>query len=291
MLERGLFPAMQSSDVLPTGQGAAELFTSSRSWSSFKHAQHSWQQLPESFPQPCMSALLIHSLEEGNIDFFLSVCLLWANWEMRSAGIKASSHFAVQFITFKQFTTNTWQIPWPPPPQIWHFYLHPGSRRRQIFQSLLTLVEIWTSEQPEAPQMCVLPLQQGQSMAPCYKWLLKISCQAPSFSATPCSSSFIWAQSRSKLELQTYNQQMSRASRAAEGDSNPMIPKEELALWNAFLHIPTDTRNLTRTAKLITFPLFWRNTCPVRTNKGILVAANINQSPASAMQLKCCISA
>lgn len=127
-------------------------------------------------------------------------------------------------------------------------------------------------------------------MAPCYKWLLKISCQAPSFSATSCSSSFIWAQSRSKLELQTYNQQMLWTSRAAEGDSNPMIPKEELALWNAFLHVPTDTRNLTRTAKLITFPLLRSNTCPARTNKDILVAANINQSPASATQLKCCIS-
>lgn len=152
-------------------------------------------------------------------------------------------------------------------------------------------LDFWAAWSPGAPWVCVLSPRQGQSMAPCYKRLLEISCQAPSFSATSCSSSFIWAQSRSKLELQTYNQQMLWASRAAEGDSNPMIPKEELALWNAFLHIPTDTRNLTRTAKLITFPLFRRNTFPVRTNKDILVAANINQSPASAAQLKCCISA
>lgn len=101
------------------------------------------------------------------------------------------------------------------------------------------------------------------------------------FRTTSCSSSFIWAQSRSKLELQTYNQQM-WTSRAPEGASNPMIPKEELALWSVFLHIPTDTRNLTRMTKLITFPLFRRSISSVGTNKGILVTAKIKHSPASA---------
>lgn len=169
----------------------------------------------------------------------------------------------------------------PQPPKR-HFYLHPSLRRRQIFHSSDSgrNVDLWAAWSPGAPQMCVLPLGQGQSMAPCYKWLLKISCQTPSLSAAPCSSSFIWAQSRSKLELQTYNQQMLWTSRATESDSNPMIPKEELALWNSSLHIPTDTRNLMRTARLITFPLFRRNTCPARTNKGIWVAATRNQSPA-----------
>lgn len=122
----------------------------------------------------------------------------------------------------------------------------------------------------------------GQSTAPHHKWLLKISCQAPSFSLTRWSSSFILAHSRSKLELQTYNQQMLWTSRASEGDSNPMIPKEELALWNVFLHVPTDSRNLMRTTKLIAFPLFRRNTSALRTNKNILVTANINQNPAPA---------
>lgn len=79
-------------------------------------------------------------------------------------------------------------------------------------------------------------------------------------------------------------------SRAPEGDSNPMIPKEELALWNVFLHIAANTRKLTRTTELVTFPLFRRNIFPVRTNTDILGTANINQSPASVTHLKCCIS-
>lgn len=104
---------------------------------------------------------------------------------------------------------------------------------------------------------------------------------APSFRTTSCSSSFIWAQSRSKLELQTYNQQM-WTSRAPESALNPMIPKEELALWSIFLYIPTDARNLTKMSKLMTFPLFRRNISSVGTNKGILVTANIKHSPTSA---------
>lgn len=65
-------------------------FFSSRSWSSFKHTQHSWQQLPESFPQPCMPVLLKHSLEEGNIDFFFQCACSeltgkWGVLELRQA--------------------------------------------------------------------------------------------------------------------------------------------------------------------------------------------------------------
>lgn len=109
VLERGRLLAMHSSDVLPVGPGAAELFTSFQPGLDPHLSTHSTADSSclRASPQPCTSVLLIQSLWEENIDFF-SVCLLWANWEKRSAGIKASTHFAVQFITFKQFTTQTW---------------------------------------------------------------------------------------------------------------------------------------------------------------------------------------